>query len=401
MQEFQYCVPTKIIFGPGAEEQSGRAALEEGAKRVLALYGGGSAVRSGLVGRVQASLENAGIHVSVKGGVQPNPDISFAAETVSQYRNTSIQLVLAIGGGSVADTAKAVAIGLAGAEGEIESVFQKGRRPQGALPVGAVVTIAASGSEASPTAVLSDTETHEKLLCTDSRIVPRFAILNPELTYTTPPLQTACGVVDILMHTLERYLASQGRNETTDALAEGLLRTVLRYGCICLECPDNYEARSEILWCGSLSHNGLTGLGRECAFPLHALSHELTAAYGLPHGMSLAILWPAWARAVEETLAARFARLGRSVFGTAEADAAADARRCIASLTAYFSALALPASLSQSPAGLVPDQDLCRFAANCTRGGGILASPGSLDFEAVLEIYRAANTGLSSACGPF
>lgn len=392
MREFQYSVPTKILFGPKAEEKTGQAALAEGVRRVLVLYGGGSAVRSGLLGRVQGSLAQAGIACFTKGGVRPNPLMEFAEEAVFEYLDKGIDLVLAVGGGSVMDTAKAVAIGLASSAEEMRAVFRGQRLPKTALPVGAVVTMAASGSETSPTAVLSDGGTHEKLICTNPLLVPRFAVLNPELTYTTPPLQTACGAADILMHTLERYCADLGGNELTDALAEALLRTAVRNGRVCLEKPDDYDARSELMWCGTLSHNGLTGLGRENEFPVHRLGHELAARYDIPHGMSLTILWPHWAKAVRGKTAPRLARLGREVFGIPELDEGKASLACIDAFEAYFRELGLPTCFAAAPMGVERDEALRTFAANCTDGGthplGVLCP---LDFDSVLGIYRAAN----------
>ena len=329
MREFQYCVPTRILFGPRTEEQAGQAALAAGGQRVLVLYGGGSALRSGLLGRVQASLAQAGAACFVKGGVRPNPLMGFAEEAVWEYQDKGIDLVIAVGGGSVMDTAKAVAVGLASSVEKMRAVFRGKSTLNAALGVGAVATIAASGSETSPTAVLSDGDTHEKLICTSPLLAPRFAILNPELTCTTPPLQTACGAADILMHTLERYCADLGGNALTDALAEGLLRTAVRNGRRCMERPNDYDARSELMWCGSLSHNGLTGLGRNNEFPVHRLGHELAARYDIPHGMSLTILWGHWARAVRGRIAPRLARLGRAVFGLTEPDGDAAALACI------------------------------------------------------------------------
>lgn len=390
MRGFEYHVPTKIIFGPGAGERAGEAAAAEGARRALVLFGGGSAVRSGLLDRVKASLARAGVECFVKGGVRPNPLLSFAVETVDEYRDRGVGLVLAVGGGSVMDTAKAVAVGLSSSPGELRAVFHGGRAPAGALGVGVVVTMAASGSETSPTAVLSDGGDHEKLLCTHPCLVPRFAVMDPALTLTTPPLQTACGVADILMHTLERYCSDLGGNEATDALSEALLRTVVRCGRVCLERPEDYDARSELLWCGSLSHNGLTGLGRENEFPVHRLSHELSARYDIPHGMSLTILWPHWAMAVRARLASRLARLGRQVFDIGDGSEDAAARACIGAFALYFQDLGLPVSFAQAPMGREREEVLELFADNCTRDGalGVLCP---LSREQVLGIYRAAN----------
>lgn len=392
MREFEFHVPTKILFGSGAEGHTGEAAQGEGVRRALVLYGGGSAVRSGLLGRVQTSLARAGIACFVKGGVRPNPRMDFVEETVLEYLDKGVDLVLAVGGGSVMDTAKAAAVGLATSLEELRQAFRGRKPPAEALAVGTVVTMAASGSETSPTAVLTDEETHEKLICTHPLLVPRFAILNPELTCTTPPLQTACGAADILMHTLERYCADLGGNALTDALAEGLMRTVVEYGPRCLKSPEDYEARSELMWCGSLSHCGLTGLGRDNEFPVHRLGHELAARYDIPHGMSLTILWPHWARVAQDHIAPRLARLGRAVFGVAEPDDSAASLACLGAVTSWFEGLGLPVSFAQAPMGVERDEVLRTFAANCTDCGthplGVLCP---LNYDSVLAVYRAAN----------
>ncbi len=392
MREFEFHVPTKILFGVGAEGRIGEAALAEGVRRVLVLYGGGSAERSGLLDRVRDTLAKAGIACFVKGGVKPNPLMDFAEEAVWIHQDKGIDLVLAVGGGSVMDTAKAVSVGLASSVEEMRQVFRGQSVLKTALGVGAVVTMAASGSETSPTAVLSDGRTHEKLICTNPLLVPRFAILNPELTYTTPPLQTACGVADILMHTLERYCADLGGNQLTDTLAEALLRTAIHNGRLCMEKPNDYDARSELMWCGSLSHNGLTGLGRTNEFPVHRLGHELAARYNIPHGMSLTILWPHWANAVRVRIAPRLARLGREVFGITKADENAAALSCIETFDGYFKALGLPTCFAEAPMGVEQEEVLGRFAANCTDNGahplGVLCP---LNHDGVLAVYRSAN----------
>lgn len=394
MREFVFHVPTKIMFGPMMEKQAGQAALAVGAGRVLVLYGGGSALRSGLIGRIQISLAQAGVICFMKGGVRPNPLMEFAEETVLEHQEKGIDLVLAVGGGSVMDTAKAVAVGLASSTERMRKVFRGQCPPERALAVGAVVTMAASGSETSPTAVLSDGETHEKLICTDPLLVPRFAILNPELTCTAPPLQTACGAADILMHTLERYCADLGGNALTDALAEGLMRTVVEYGPRCMAEPEDGGARSELMWCGSLSHCGLTGLGRNSEFPVHRLGHELAARYDIPHGMSLTIMWPHWARAVRSRIAPRLARLGREVFGIGEPDEGAASLSCIRAVTSWFEQLGLPTSFLQAPMGQEKDEVLTQFADHCTRNGAAaLGALCPLTRAEVLSVYRAANRG--------
>ena len=392
MHAFTYYVPTRRIFGPGTEAQAGPEIRAAGCSRALLLYGGGSAVRSGLVDRVMDSLGRSGVTCLLKGGVQPNPTLRFAADTVAEYREQGVELVLAVGGGSVIDTAKAVALGLAAPAGSLEALFRGAASFDRALPVGVVLTIAASGSESSAVSVLTDDTTHEKLVYTASHLLPRFAILNPELTCTTPALPTACGVADMMMHTIERYFSPVAGNAATDALAEALLRTIVQYGTVALEKPEDYEARSELMWCGSLSHTGLTGLGRPSDFAVHALGHELAGRYGIPHGMSLTIMWRAWAEAVWDTDPARFARLGRTVFGVSAPDDRQAAREAIDAVADYFRRLELPTSLGESPIGVVSDGTAAELALSCCREHTrTIGCFQVLDYPEMLSIYRAAN----------
>ena len=392
MQAFTYYVPTRRIFGRGAEERTGQEVRAAGGSRVLLLYGGGSAVRSGLVDRVIDALYQEGLTVFLKGGVQPNPLLRFAEEAVEEYRPKEVDLVLAVGGGSVIDTAKAVALGLTAPAGALREAFT-GRRALGeALPVGVVLTIAASGSESSAVSVLTEEDTHEKLVYEHPCLLPRFAVMNPELTCSTPALATACGAADMMMHTIERYFSTVAGNETTDALAEALLRTVVRYGSVAVEHPEDYEARSELMWCGSLSHTGLTGLGRPSDFSVHQLGHALAGRYGIPHGMSLTILWRAWAETVWETDPARFARLGRTVFGIEEADDRKAALAAIGAVADCFRGLGLPVSLGQSPIGILPGETLEELALSCSRGRArTVGCFHPLDYDGMLAVYRAAN----------
>lgn len=392
MQAFTYCVPTKVIFGKGTEAQVGEAVKTEGGSQVLVLYGGGSVVRSGLLDRVSESLQAAGLSFAVKGGVQPNPILSFVEETLTEIANKKIDFILAVGGGSVIDTAKAVAMGLCDPEKRVWDFFAQKRTPAEAVPVGCVLTIAAAGSETSDSAVITNDVTHEKRGRNTPLNRPRFTIMNPELTCTLPPMQTACGVADIMMHTLERYFVNMPGNATTDALAEAILRTTAEFGSQVMKQPDNVDARSEIMWCGSLSHNDLTGLGRMKDFSVHQLGHELSGKYDIPHGASLTIMWPAWARRVWKTDPARFARLGRNVFGITEKTQEQAAQAAIAAAESYFRSLGLPVSFGESSVGVVPEADLEELAMGCSRGKSrSIGNFCPLNHEEILEVYHRAN----------
>ena len=272
MQAFEFYSPTRIIFGPGTEQQAGAQAVSCGAHRVLVVYGGHSAVKSGLLDRVLASLKDSGLACETLGGVHPNPRLSLVREGLKKALDFQADFLLAVGGGSVIDTAKAIADGAANPELDIwDDIWLKKVPLEKALPVGVVLTIPAAGSESSDSAVLTKDETLEKRGLGSNFQRPRFAIMNPELTFTLPPYQVSCGIVDIMMHTMDRYFNPVTTNELTDEIAEGLLRTVIRNGRRALEHPGDYQAMSELMWAGSLSHNGLTGLGGAMDFATHQL----------------------------------------------------------------------------------------------------------------------------------
>ena len=392
MQSFTYHVPTKVIFGAGTEQQAGSAVKASGGSNVLVLYGGGSAVKSGLLDRVTASLSEVGLIWTAKGGVQPNPILGFVNETIEACKGNGTDFILAVGGGSVIDTAKAVAYGLAVPEVPVWDYFTGKATQKAALPIGCVLTIAAAGSETSDSCVITNEATGEKRGSNTDFNRPRFAILDPELTYTLPPYQTACGVVDIMMHTMDRYFNSAPDNELTDALSEALLRTTIQYGVEAMEHPESYQARSELMWCGSISHNNLTGLGRTKDFSVHQFGHELSGKYGIAHGGSLAIMWPAWAKAVCKTDYARFARFARNVWGVVESDDRKAALAGIAAAEKYFKSLSLPVTLGESEIGVVPPEDMEALALGCSRNRS--RSVGSfcpLDHDAIRAVYEAAN----------
>ena len=260
MHGFTQYTPTRIIFGKETQKQAGELAKSLGATKVFVVYGGGSVVRSGLLDQVTASLQEAGLDYMTIGGVKPNPRLSFAREAVKKSIEFGTDFVLAVGGGSVIDTSKAVAHGTANPETDIWEFWSKKQTVTKSLPVGVVLTLAAAGSETSDSAVLTNEDTKIKRGLSTDFNRPAFAIMNPELTYTLPKYQVGCGVVDIMMHTLDRYFTQTENNELTDEIAEGLLRTVIRNGAVAIKDSHDYNAMSEIMWAGSLSHNGITGL---------------------------------------------------------------------------------------------------------------------------------------------
>lgn len=390
MNSFTFYSPTKVIFGAGTADRAGEAVRAAGGSYVLVLYGGGSAVRSGVLSRVTDSLARAGLRWASVGGVQPNPRLALAQQIADEWRDKGVDFLLAVGGGSVLDTMKAVSMSLA-CGGPVWDFFSGAREVTAAVPMGSVITIAAAGSETSDSAVLTNESLGTKRGKNTDFNRPRFAIMDPELTYTLPPRQTACGVTDIMMHTLERYFSDREGDYLTDAIAEALLRDVMDAGLLAMREPENYAARSEIMWCGSLSHNDLTGLGHPKDFSVHQLGHELSAMFDVPHGESLSMMWGAWARFVCAQNPARFAGLGRKVLAVTERDDEAAAQLTISGFEAYWQRLGMPVSLGQG-IGVQSEETLRRLAEGCSRQGsrkvGVFRP---IDTADMLAIYRAAN----------
>ena len=394
MQAFEFHSPTKIIFGTGTEDQTGRRVAEYGGSRVLVVYGGQSAVKSGLLDRIKASLEEAGLTYETLGGVTPNPRLSFARAGVEKAVAFGADFLLAVGGGSVIDAAKAISLGAANVEYDLWDIWTRKVTVTQNLPIGVVLTIPAAGSESSSSAVLTNEENHVKRGLTFEPHRPRFAILNPELTFTLPPYQISCGVVDIMMHTMDRYFNPVTSNELTDEIAQGLLRCVIRNGRRALDHPGDYQAMSELMWAGSLSHNGLTGLGGIQDFAPHQLGHELSAMFDAAHGATLATVWDSWARFCYQTNPARFAQFDVQVWGLDPAgkDDEALALEAIETTAAYFRSLNMPTCFSELGCGILPEEKLRELAHRCTFfGTRTIGSFRVLGYEDILAIYRLAN----------
>lgn len=390
MRDFTFYAPTRVVFGENAELQAGRLIRDLGARRVFLVYGGGSAVRSGLLDRLQACLLEAGLTVIAFGGAQPNPTLAHAEAGAALAREAGADFVLAVGGGSAIDTGKAIAHG-ARSGVALWDLWTGAEPVTQALPVGVVLTIPAAGSETSDSAVLTNETVGQKRGLSSERNRPVFSLMNPRLALTLPAYQMACGVTDILMHTLDRYFNPVTDNLLTDALAESLLRVTLQAGQKLLQAPD-YHAMSELMWCGSLSHNGLTGLGGVKDFAPHQLAHPLSARFGAAHGASLAAVWPSWARYVFQRNPARFAQYARRVWDMETADDQAAAQQAIDATERYFQALGMPVRLdqlgipSQEPAVLEDLADLCTYGKSRTIG-----SFQVLTHADVLAIYQLAS----------
>lgn len=392
MKNFTLYTPTRIVFGKEVEKETGRLAKEQGASKVLIVYGGGSIIKSGLLKSVQESLQKEGIAYTELAGVKPNPRMSLAREGVGKAISFGADLILAVGGGSSIDTAKAIAIGAANEGIDLREFWSGKEAITKVLPVGAVLTIAAAGSEMSDSAVLTNEETGKKGGVNTDLVRPRFAVMNPELTYTLPKYQLTCGIVDIFMHTIERYFTPEDGNELTDEIAEGLLRTLIRNGLKAVEQPKDYDALSEIMWCGSLSHNNLTGLGRPKDFACHKLGHEIGGMFDEAHGATLSAVWGSWARYVYQLDIERFANYGKKVWNI-ELDKAEEAAiAAIEKTEEFFRALDMPVCIGELSIGVQPDEVLKKMAESATKGGTVkLGCFKRLDMQDMYEIYKIAN----------
>lgn len=392
MQEFIYYAPTEVVFGKDAEKKTAEEVKKWGGSRVFLVYGGGSVKRSGLLDRIEVELEDAGIMFKEWGGVKPNPLLSFAEAGVKAAASFGADFILAVGGGSSIDTAKGIAHGTANPETSLWDIWTQKVPLTKSLPVGVVLTIAAAGSEMSDSAVLTNEEIGRKQgLSTDLNRV-KFAIMNPELTYTLPKYQVTCGIVDIMMHTLDRYFTHTKGNQMTDEIAEALLRTVIENGRKALEDQTDYEAMSELMWCSSLSHNGITGLGAEKDFAPHKIGHELSAKYDVAHGASLSAVWEAWALYVYMEEPARFAQYGRKVWGVQAEDDVTAAREGIRKTVEYFRSLEMPVCLGELEAGVLTEEELMDMAERTTGKDTFpVANFKVLWQKDVYEILRMAN----------
>lgn len=389
---FNYYTPTKVVFGKGTEMQTGALVKDFGGTKVLIHYGGQSAIRSGLLERVKASLDGAGIpHVEL-GGVVPNPHLSKVREGITLCREAGVDFILAVGGGSVIDSSKAIAYALAEPEEDVWELYAHTRQAKQCFPVGCVLTIAAAGSEMSNSSVITNTETGEKRGYNSDLSRPKFAIMNPELTMTLPDYQTESGCTDIMMHTMERYFTQGGNMDITDAVAEGLLRTVMKYAEILHHDPQNYEARAEIMWAGSLAHNGLTGCGCDGGdFASHALEHELGGLFDVTHGAGLAAVWGSWARYVYRDCLPRFVKYAVNVMGVEPGENdEATALKGIEAMEAFYRRIGMPTNLRELGVEVTEDQILL-MAESCMKGaGGKKGSARVLYKEDIAEIYHMA-----------
>lgn len=389
MNDFKFYAPTEVNFGRNAEEKTGEVAAKYGS-RALLVYGKSSVIKSGLLSRVKKSLDEARITYRDFGGAKPNPTLAHAEEGVKEAIDFGADMIIAVGGGSAIDTAKAISHGAANPDTKLWDIWTRKVPLQKSLPVGAVLTIAAAGSEMSDSAVLTNEEIGKKGGINTDFNRCRFAIVNPALGATLPKNQITAGVVDIMMHTMERYFIPEIKADLTDEIAEGLLRTVIKNGAIVAEDPSDYDAMAEIFWASSLSHNNLTECGRGKDFSVHKLGHALSAKYDVTHGASLSAVWGSWARELYQDAIPRFARYARKVWGiTDECDAAA-AEAGIKRTEEFFKSLDMPVSLTEL--GVAPtDADFRDLALDATMQDTMkLSRIRPLDAKDAERIYRAA-----------
>ena len=386
---FKYYAPTKVVFGKETEIKVAELIREFGGTKVLIHYGGGSVIRSGLLARVTKCLDEAGIAYITLGGAVPNPHLSLVYEGIELCRKEGVDFLLAVGGGSAIDSAKAIGYGVAN-EGDVWDFYDYKRQAKGCLPLGVILTIAATGSEMSDSSVITKEEGLVKRGYSSDYCRPRFAILNPELTMTLPDYQTACGCTDIMMHTMERYFTNGGNMEITDSMAEGLLRTVKECAKVLAKDPNNYEARAEVMWAGSLAHNGLTGCGNDGGdWMTHKLEHELGGLYDVAHGAGLAAIWGSWARYVYKKCLPRFKRFALNVMGVANEGSDEEiALRGIEAMEDFYREIKMPTNLRELGVKAT-DEDLVLMAHKCAVGvNGGMGSARFLREEDMLAIYR-------------
>ena len=389
MNNFRFHIPTEVAFGKGVEIQTGSLAAKYGS-RALIVYGKGSVVKSGLLASVTESLKEAGLACEEFGGAQPNPTLSHAEEGVKKALFFHADIIIGVGGGSAIDTAKAIAHGTANPTDSLWDIWT-GKVPLNkSLPVGAVLTMPAAGSEMSNSAVLTNTEIGKKAGLGTELNRCRFAVMNPEWGATLPEYQLAAGVTDIMMHTMDRYFIPDSKCDLTDEIAEGLLRTVIKNGAIVVKNPLDYDAMAEIFWASSLSHNNLTECGRDKDFSVHKLGHPLSARYGVTHGASLACVWGSWAETLYLDCLPRFAQYARRVWDVQLTDDRLAAKKGIERTVAFFKSIGMPTSVLDLDIE-ISEADVRQLALDATNGDTLrLSKIRPLDAEDVEEIYLGA-----------
>lgn len=382
---FEYYNPARVVFGEDSGKKLGSLLKAQGVKSLLLVYSGDFVRTLGIRDLVRDAANELGIALIENGDVVPNPSIELVRELVKQGRDNDVDFVLAVGGGSVIDTAKAVALGIP-YEGDVWDFFEKGVSPESVLPVGVIATTAASGSETSNAAILSNGEW--KLGFEDDRIIPKFAILDPKYTAGLPPFQTSAGIADVLSHLLERYFSDERHSDTTDYLIEGAVKALLLNAERILKNPADLNARGEVLWLATVAHNNFLDAGRRADWGSHRIEHELSAQYGITHGEGMAVVLLAWIRYMADIKPWRPALLATRVFGADSFDHTKSERALILAdeLEAFFRKLGLRTSLTEFG---IDDRDFAVMAERATRNGSV-GHYEPLDVRAIQAILTEA-----------
>lgn len=388
-----YYTPTRVTFGPGAEDMAAQELKKEGARRVLIHYGSARIEKNGLLDKIRKQLEEAGIEYFLLSGVVPNPRLSLVRKGIQLCRENRADFILAVGGGSVIDSAKCIGYGAA-YDGDVWDFYSQKAVPQASLPVGCVLTMAAAGSEMSDSSVITNEDGELKRGCNSDVCRLRFALMNPQLTYSLPPYQTSCAIVDIMMHTMERYFTGGSSLPLTDNLAFALLNTVKQAGLAALKKGDDYTARASLMWASSLSHNGLMAAGNDTKgdWACHQLEHELSGMFDVAHGAGLAAIWPAWARFCMSVSPGRIAELGRRVFCVeSTGDDEKDAEAAVEAVEVFYKSINMPVRIKDLGIELT-DEQISTLAEKCTFFGkrriGAFRSLGREEIEKIYTLAR-------------
>ena len=393
MKDFNYYAPTEVVFGEQSEEQVARLVKKYGGTKVLVHYGGQSAVRSGLLDKVCSLLSEEGVEFVKLGGVVPNPRLSLAQEGIELCRKENVDFILAVGGGSVIDSAKCIAYGV-GFNGNVWDIYLGKAVPTTMLPLAVVLTIPAAGSEMSESSVITNADGDVKLGYSNALSRPKFAIMNPRRTFTLPPYQTAAGVTDMIMHTMERYFSKDDDMDLTTDLAEALMRRMKTAVFDVLRNPEDYRQRAQIMWGGSLAHNGLTGCGVSDDWATHQLEHELSGMFDVTHGAGLAAIWPSWARYVMHENLSRFVRFAVNVMDVPNdfADPEGTALKGIEAMECFYHAIGMPINIRELIGRNITDEEIKEMTRKCSRDYtstcGCLKVLKADDMEAIYKMAR-------------
>ena len=393
MKDFMYYAPTEVVFGEQSEEQVAALVKKYGGTKVLVHYGGQSAVRSGLLDKICGLLTEGGVPFVKLGGVVPNPRLSLAKQGIELCRKEGVDFILAVGGGSVIDSSKCIGYGVC-MEGDVWDVYLGKVTPVKMLPLAAVLTIPAAGSEMSESSVITNEDGDVKLGYSNNLSRPKFAIMNPRRTMTLPPYQTAAGVTDMMMHTMERYFTKDDDMDFTTDVAEAMLRSIKNAVFAVLKDPEDYRYRAQIMWGGSLMHNGLTGCGVDEDWATHQLEHELSGMFDVTHGAGLAAMWPSWARYVMHENISRFVRFAVNVMDVPNdfTDPEGTAQRGIEAMELFYHAIGMPINIKELIGRDITDDEIREMTRKCSRDNtatcGCLKVLKAKDMEAIYKMAR-------------